>query len=336
MKIADYSTLFALGGSWRQKRAEKRLTYTDKSMRTRQAMMVNYIIPLWGSYNPKRLTVDVIDSAMAGVKSKFKKIKNADEKAPVEYVPLGSASRNRILSVLSELYMHLMLIKVVKYNPVRDVVRCRQEPDHPRAALSVKDMGKLFPKTHEELKALYVSQRYICAFMILKDTGLRPGELVALKWEDWYPEEKFFPILKAIESGTRGKEKGTKTGATKPAIITDQTAMEIEALRKKVKPKPGEYIFANCYGIPYDTHRLSYAFHRAVDRSGINRPELVPYNLRHTFVTVMLESLPDKMMDSLSGHNTERMKKFYRHAGLESLKREAANIRAEVNAARLF
>jgi integrase len=324
MKITDYADLFAQDGAWRKKRAEKRIYFTDKSMLTRQGVMTNYIIPLWGRYNPRRLTVDIIDGAMAGISSTFTKRS------------LGGYSRNRILSVLSELYMHLMSEKVVKFNPVREVVKCRQEPEHPRDALSMAEMGKLFPKTHEDLREIYVTQKYICAFLILKDTGLRPGELIALKWGDWYPEEKFFPILKAIESGTRDKEKETKTGATKPAIITDQTAAEIETLRRKIKPDPDQYIFANYKGVPYDTRRISQAFHRAVEKAGLGRPELTPYWLRHTFITSMLESLPDKMMDSLSGHNTAQMKRFYRHAGRESLMREAANIRAEVNAARLY
>jgi integrase len=197
-------------------------------------------------------------------------------------------------------------------------------------------MRKLFPKNHGELRKIYISQKYICAFLILKDTGLRPGELIALKWSDWHSDIKFFPILKAIESGTRTKVKGTKTGATKPAIISEQTAGEIEVLRRKVKPSPEQYIFANYKGIPYDTHRLSWAFHRAVRLAGIDRPEITPYFLRHTFNTVMLESLEDKTVSHLMGHDTAAIRQRYRHAGVDSLRREAIKISADVNSARLF
>ena len=324
MKIKDFVALFDLNGYWRYKRAEKKKYFTDKSMKTRIAVMKNWIIPLWGEYNPKKLTVKIIDNAMMGTASSLTKR------------PLAGATRNRILSVLSELYVHLIEEGKLLMNPVMNVVRCNSNPEKPRNALPIKEVIALFPQEHKELLRIWRTQKYICAFLILRDTGLRPGELVALKWEDWNPEIKFFPILRAIESGSRDREKGTKTGATKPAILTDQAAGEIETLRKKVKPKPHDYIFANKHGIPYSTHRLSWNFHKAVERAELNRPELVPYFLRHTFNSRLLETNPTEIVQLLMGHNTEAMTRLYRHADAESLARTAIKIRDKVNACRLY
>lgn len=323
MRIKDFAELFALDGYWRYKRAEKKKFFTDKSMKTRSAVMQNWIVPLWGEQNPKWLTVRIIDQAMLGVTS------------DLTHRPLAGATRNRILSVLSEVYVHLIEEGLLKINPVRDVVRCNSYPEQPRSALPMNDVKALFPSDHNELKRIWRTQKYICAFLILRDTGLRPGELVALKWADWNPEIKFFPILRAIESGSK-KEKGTKTGSTKPAIITDQTAVEIELLRKKIKPMPKDYVFANKYGIPYSTHRLSWNFHQAVERAKIDRPELTPYWLRHTFNSMMLETSTTETVQLLMGHNTEAMTKYYRHANAESLARTAVKIKDQVNAARLY
>jgi len=324
MKIEDYADLFAQDGYWRYKRAEKKKMFTDKSMLTRAAVMKNWIVPLWGEVNPKRLTVKMIDQAMYGAASEL------------THRPLAGATRNRILSVLSEMYVHLIEEGRLRINPVRDVVRCNSAPEKPRSALPLAEIKTLFPDGRAELKRIWRTQKYVCAFLILRDTGLRPGELVALKWQDWNPEIKFFPILRAIESGSRDKEKGTKTGSTKPAIITDQTAMEIEALRKKAKPKPEDYIFANKYGMPYSTHRLSWNFHQSVLRAGLDRAELTPYWLRHTFNSMMLETNDTKTVQLLMGHNTEAMTRYYRHATPESLARTADKIREKVNACRLY
>jgi integrase len=324
MKIKSYTNIFALDGYWRYKRAEKKKLFTDKSMQTRAAVMKNWIVPLWGEYHPDRLTVWIIDKAMMGVTSGITKR------------PLAGSTRNRILSVLSELYVHLIEEGLVTHNPVRDVVRCNSQPEHPRNALPLGEIQSLFPHDREALRRIWRTQKYVCAFLILRDTGLRPGELAALKWRDWDSEIKFFPILRAIESGSRDREKGTKTGATKSAIITDQTAAEIEALRKRVKPKPEDFIFSNKYGTPYSTHRLSWNFHEAVKRAGIERPELTPYWLRHTFNTRSLETMPDDLVRRLMGHGTGAMTRHYRHADAESLAREAALIRDRVNACRLY
>jgi integrase len=290
--IKDYADLFALNGAWRKKWAEKRRYYTDKSMRTRGDNFRNYVIPLWGERHVKRLTVEDIEDGIAGLPS------------VLTGKVLAGCSVNRILSVLSDFYSYLAAEGIVRINPVREVERCSPYPVNPRSALPTTEIGVLFPgvtdevrhnillpDTHDKLKTIWRTQRYICAFLIRKDTGLRPGELLALKWRDWNAEIRFFPILRAIESGTRNHVKGTKTGATKPAIITERTAEEIETLRRKVKPAPEDYLFCNYRGIPYDTHRLSWNFREGVRRSGLGRSELTPYWLRHTFNTRMLEVL---------------------------------------------
>jgi integrase/recombinase XerC len=336
-KIKDYADLFALDGVWRKKREEKKHFCTDKSMRTREANFRNYIIPLWGECRVRRLTTQNIENGIAGLRS------------PFTQKPLAGSTINRILSVLSDFYSYLMREGIARSNPVREVELCSPSPEVPRNALPTVEMAMLFPgvpaevkhhillpDTHDKLKAIWRTQRYICAFLILKDTGLRPGELLALKWRDWDAETRFFPILKAIESGTRGKEKGTKTGATRPAIITERTAEEIELLRRKIKPQPEDYIFCNCHGTPYDCHRLSWNFREGVKRAGLDRPRYTPYWLRHTFNTRMLEGLPGSTVDHLTGHNTESMRRHYRHADEEALKREAERIKDSVNEARLY
>jgi len=170
MLIKDYADLFAQDGYWRYKRAEKKKYFTDKSMLTRAAVMKNWIVPLWGDINPKRLTVKLIDHGMMGATS------------DLTHKPLAGATRNRILSVLSEVYVHLIEEGKLRVNPVRDVIRCCSAPEQPRSALPLAEVKALFPEARTELKTIWRTQKYICAFMILRDTGLRTGELVALKW----------------------------------------------------------------------------------------------------------------------------------------------------------
>jgi integrase len=324
MRIKDYSDLFAQDGQWRKKRAEKKIFFTEKSLSTRAAIMKNYIIPLWGDMDPRKLTVKMIDTAMEGIASEL------------TGRPLAGATRNRILSVLSELFVYLIEEDKAETNPVLNVTRCRSEPEHPRGAVSIATKKLLFPQDHDGMKRLYVSQKYICAFLVLKDTGLRPGELVALRWRDWHVDLRFFPVMRAIESGATKREKGTKTGATKPAIVTPQTAEEMELLRKKVRPKPENYIFANYKNIPFDPHRLNWAFQRAAERAKIGRDDLTPYWLRHTFNTRSIETLPDDVVRRLMGHSTEAMTRHYRDADVDSLIREAEKIRETVDASRLY
>jgi hypothetical protein len=71
MRIRDFADLFALDGRWRKKRGEKKIFFTDKSLKTRAAIMKNYVVPLWGDANPRKLTVRTIDLAMEDIASKL-------------------------------------------------------------------------------------------------------------------------------------------------------------------------------------------------------------------------------------------------------------------------
>ncbi|MDR2431466.1 MAG: site-specific integrase, partial [Candidatus Margulisbacteria bacterium] len=215
----------------------------------------------------------------------------------------------------------------VKYNPVKNVLHFSGVPTKKRGALSAEEIEKIFPENHDQLMSLWKSQLYLTAFLVLKDTGLRPGELRALQWKDWDRDLRFFPITKAIEANTRVKIKSTKTGICKPAIVSEFTAQEIDRL-KNSKPAalPEDFIFAHETGKPVSDSILSFHFKEGLRGAGINRTDVTPYWLRHTFNTRMLETLPDKAVRVLMGHRTVAMTQYYRDATVASLKREAQKI----------
>jgi integrase len=313
--IHHYANLLYGDGLWREKSQEKNRDYTDKSTRNKKGIAKNYIIPIWGEYKPDELTPKIINDPLKNL---------ADGKGN----PLGGFTKNHILFCLSAIYKYLIEEDIVTANPVTGVIRYARKQKRKRMAISTADMKKLFPEEHKELVKLYRTQRYVCAFLILKDTGLRPGELIALKWFDWYPSLKFFPITKAVEAGTRSKIKHTKTEIVRPALVSQQTADELECLFNKIKPRLDDYIFATIKdNIPYDTHRLSWNFHRAVKQAGIDHPEWVPYNLRHTFNTRALTRYPDEIVRRLLGHVTEGMTRYYRDADVDTLMDEAKTIK---------
>jgi integrase len=308
-KIKFYADiLYVSDDIWRKKAKEKERNYTDKVWNIKTGIAKNYIIPLWGEYLPNELS--------------HKKIND-----PLKNIPLSGCMKNRILFCLSCVYCYLIEEDICNANPVNGVIKYSRKQKVKRAAISKEDMKKLFPEDRIELLKIHRTQRYLCAFLVLRDTGMRPGELVALKWSDWHPQEKFLPIMKAIESGTRDRIKCTKTGTVRPALVSQKTADELERLYTMIKPQMDDYIFATIKeNVPYDTRRLSWNFHQAVERAGLNHPEWVPYNLRHTFNTRALVQCPDAIVQRLLGHLSEKMTIHYRDADVETLMEEAKTI----------
>ena len=313
--------LYDLDGYLMRKRRQKNRSITDKSAEIRSYMIKDYVIPLWGDITLSDLTPKKIDDELLNLKS----VRNGKD--------LAGGIKNVILKILEDIYMLAMEDGVINDSPAKYVLRFSQDIINPRGAIPRDEMEKLFPATHEGLVKVWKNQIHIVAFLVLRDTGLRPGELRALQWGDWYPDLRFFPIVKAIESGKRVKIKGTKTGSVKPAVVKEQTAAEIENLRNNVKDySPEEFIFSDRRGIPLTIDRIVCNFRKGVIRAGLNRPEYTPYWLRHTFNTRMLGILPDEIVRLLMGHATPAMTGHYYHPDIEGLKREAAKIQEKMKA----
>ncbi len=307
--------LYNLDGYYMQKRRQKHRPLIDKSAEIRRYMVKDYIIPLWGHIFPSKLNIREIDKALVNLKS----IRNGK--------PLSGITKNTLLTIMDDVFNEAIEDGTAKFNPISAVMKFSRTLTHPRNAIPKDELDLLFPPDHDDLLRVWGKQIYAAAYLILRDTGLRPGELRALKWQDWYSGLNFFPITKAIESGKQDKIKSTKTGSVKPAVVTDRTAQEIELLRNSTKNYSADnFIFADKRG-PFTIFKLVYNFRQGVKRAGLDHPEYSPYWLRHTFNTRMLEILPAETVRLLMGHATEAMTRHYRHPDLESLMREAAKLK---------
>jgi integrase len=319
-KLVYYAeNLFEPTGPWIKKLRGKGYNVTTKTLHTKNMIAKHYVVPLWGHLKPDKITIKIIDDALLKVNS------YRDKK------DLAFATKNKILFVLSNIFVYLFEEGVVKSNPARNVRNFSTVPQNPRGIIFKEELNRLFPETHEALLNIWKHQIFICAFLIMRDTGLRNGELLALKWGDWYKEIMCFPITKAIEAGTTNVLKGTKTGRSRVALVKEKTAIEIEIYKKQKQSLPEQYIFSNRDGNPIQGHRLTSAFHKATKRAQIQRDNITPYWLRHTFITLALETNPFDIVRRLVGHMDLSTTLNYRNNNVESLLREAIMMRGIID-----
>lgn len=52
----------------------------------------------------------------------------------------------------------------------------------------------MYPTGHVALVKVWGSSMRAALMLLFNDTGLRPGEVRALRWAELFPEERFFPI----------------------------------------------------------------------------------------------------------------------------------------------
>lgn len=149
--------------------------------------------------------------------------------------------------------------------------------------------------------------------LLLLYTGLRIGELCALKWTDIEGDK--ITIRRAVateESGTA--EKAPKSGKERVLYQTE----DLSALLAEL-PKDNEYVI-NSQGNRYRPDSLSRNYKKFFERH--NLPYLSPHKCRHTYATFLVESGANLLyVKELLGHSTVRVTEIYAHTNDEPLQR---------------
>lgn len=197
----------------------------------------------------------------------------------------------------------------------------------------------MYPAGHVALVKIWGSSMWAAMMLLFNDTGLRPGEVRALRWAEWFPEERFFPIRHDIEAGTCDTVKGLKTeeaGVTaKPAFVSIRTGQELEIWRAESKhSEPNDFIFSEDGSHPLSNEGIVKAFRRGIKGLGIDAENWTPYWLRHSFGTYQLENLNDEELFALMGRTNIVTASIYRYPDDLTLLRSSLAIRDKLDKGR--
>ena len=164
--------------------------------------------------------------------------------------------------------------------------------------------------------------------MIAFRTGMRPGEIYALKWSDIHFNQRFISVQWAISrANSTVKLKATKTVAGIRRIDIDYKLTAY--LMQMHEGVDGEYLFPGRkreYRVPWN---LSKYLKDMCNRAGI--PPRDFYSLRHTHATVSMEhGLHPKIVQERLGHSSCKITmETYSHVS-PTLQQEAVKIWEEI------
>jgi integrase len=158
-----------------------------------------------------------------------------------------------------------------------------------------------------------IRKAYMVEFMVL--TGLRYGELIALREEDLF--DGYIKVTGTIDfrSGHYSEIIRTppKTNAAFRNVSLPNRAVDIiitilqenEVLKMMTSYNDQGYIFTNKKGNPIDYRTFAPAFKRAVRVCNINKP-VTSHWLRHTHISILAEmNVPIKTVMERVGHTDE-------------------------------
>jgi integrase len=301
LRLRDFCFDFFLPtGSWGQRMMAKGHRFGAAYLSVRQGHVDNYIIPLFGDLDPRELSGRYIDDELIGAKQKNGR-------------PLAPATKYKINYSLNLILEDLLERGIITTNPLAGIKAYSKAAIAPRGALPRDSLPKLFPVSHGALVRVWGGAMWAACMLVLLDTGMRPGELRALRWRELYGEERAFVVRHGIEAGTTDVVKGTKTDQVRTGSITLRTAQELAIWRSESRhAEENDFIFTLDGAAPITGEGIIKAFRRGLAEVGLDGERWTPYWLRHSFVTYSLGALSEEEVALLAGHSVE-VDRIYQH-----------------------
>lgn len=156
--------------------------------------------------------------------------------------------------------------------------------------LQPKDIKRVFEGTTRD--AFYIN-----LYKLLIATGLRPGEGYGLKWSDIKNDQIY--INRSISD--RGLvTKGKNANAKRIIPISNMIREILDNQKEFVGGFDSEWIFCNSVGEMSVPHTASKLWQKYRKEQGF---DCTLYGLRHTFVSIMKNSVPEQTLKGLIGHS---------------------------------
>jgi integrase len=186
----------------------------------------------------------------------------------------GPTAVRHALDLLGSILQRAVEAERIAANPVRLVRRARL----PRRT----ETRPLAPAAVERMRAA-ASQRNATLFSVLAYAGLRPGEALALQWDDI--RDNTLLIERAL---SLGEDADTKTTAHRTVRLLAPLKADLTEWRLASGRPPGNaLVFPNHRAAPW-TEPAYQSWRRRSFDTARNTAEIEPYTLRHSFASLLL------------------------------------------------
>lgn len=162
----------------------------------------------------------------------------------------------------------------------------------------------------EAAQLLEVDTQWRTMLLVALRTGLRQGELLALRWEDVDLVSKKLHVQRAVWRGVEGSPKG---GRDRFVPLSDETAAALRELPSRFKRG---YVFG-AGDVRLTAGETKWPLWSTCKAAGVARCGW--HVLRHTFAShLAMRGVPMKVLQELLGHATIEMTMRYAHLAPET------------------
>ncbi len=178
--------------------------------------------------------------------------------------------------------------------------KLKRDEVQPLNAGQVRTLLQAAEKAGDRLSTLYT---------VAVRTGMRPGEMLALRWSDVDLEAGTLQINRALSEGeftppktARSRRRINLSPATVTALKSHRKRQLEERMAKAGLWEDHDLVFSSSVGTPKSQRNLNREFKAAAKRAGLP-DHFKLYDLRHTCATLLLSrNIHPKYVQELLGH----------------------------------
>ncbi len=264
-----------------QERGRKPSTLADY-----RSVVRAHFLPAFGDQPLERITAETIERWLA---------------AQLREGELSRRSLQKMVVLLNGIFRRARKVWKLSQNPVADIER-----------LPVSKRTDIEFYSPEEVHALVRAsgdEQDGALFLTAAMTGLRMGELLALRWRDVDFATQMMRVTASYTAGTLGTPK---SGLGRAVPLVDEVAQALARLGGRERwTGPDDLVFVGMTGEFMDGSALRRRYKKARDAAGL-RP-LRFHDLRHTFGSVAIRTADPRELQEWMGHSDFSTTQIYMH-----------------------
>lgn len=258
------------------------------SVRARSKEMKHFI-SAWGAHPLKKITKHMYQKRIVELSQKY--------------------SRNYLIGIHAcgrMIFNHAVALELIKLNPTEHV----QLPKYQVKIEEIENQKEVIKFLEKEEVARFLSftasdglDMDSLIFTTLAYTGLRIGELLALKWPDFDQKKKTLRVTKTLYNPTNNIKEyellpPKTTGSIRTIRIDDQLVKMFkhhDIKQKEIKLEKGsiyvdnQFIFARNDGHPQLRKVVETRLKRILKKANIKK-NITPHSFRHTHTSLLIEA----------------------------------------------
>ena len=293
---------FASGFFWpgdphghKMRNIARKLYYEDTYYMTHQARLDNYILPMFGKHLLDSITDVAIEDWILSLKSMRDKRKD-----------LTDDSRNKVLMCFRIVLQEAKREGYIDHNAAEDVRMINAEYKE-RIPYTADELSKLFPPDKERLLKIWGGMMWTTYFLVMRDTGFRPGEVAGLQKRNYFAEFHGLFTEQSVSFRTRQLKKSIKTTKKgkkyKTGILSNMTCAFLDELSADMLDTDFYFVIDGQLLCPEVSNKHLKGVYKRACVPSLGRTQ---YSFRHTFETELAGRVENKVLLELMGHTSFR------------------------------